>query len=118
MVIDFSDDLGKKHFEFVFVGFILGGSIQSTKGMKVLRLEVGLFEKLESISDLKPCGKKLSNGEPARQLKESEPRQLQIDIHEFDLLYSYMSEVPWQAGTPAKMALETIDWLQKVSKNG
>lgn len=116
MILDFKDELGKKHFEFCFVGFILGGSLQERKGMQVLRTEVSLFEKLESISELKPCGKKLVNGEADRQLQEEGPKQLYIDPTEFDMLYNYLAAVPWQAGSPAKFAVETIDWLTAESR--
>jgi len=108
MTLTFRDDLGKRHFEFCFVGFVLGGSMQDKKNMTVLRREVALFEKLERISELKPCGKKLVNGEPERQLTGE---ALDLDVVEFDLLYGYISITPWQSGTPAKHALETLDWL-------
>lgn len=111
MILNFDDDLGKRHFEFCFVGFVMGGSLQPQKGLTVLRRELGLFEKLESISDLKPCGKKMGNGEPERQLKVEGARQIQVDLMEFDLLYGYIAGVPWQSGTPTKHAVETIDWL-------
>jgi hypothetical protein len=111
MVLHFTDDdLGKRHFEFCFVGFVLGGSLQDKKSMSLLRREVTLFEKIESISDLMPCGKKLVNGEAQRQLK-TDPQQVEIDLMEFDLLHGYISIVPWQTGTPTKHALETLDWL-------
>jgi len=110
MILNFSDELGKLHFEFCFVGFVLGGSLQDKKNMIVLRREVALFQKFESISELKPCGKKLVNGEPDRQLSNN-ALQLEIDSTEFDLLYGYISATPWQTGTPAKQALETLDWL-------
>ena len=114
MILDFSDELGKRHFEFCFVGFVLGGSLQDKKGMTVLRREVSLFEKLEAVSDPKPCGKKMVNGEPERQLQAGDaPRQLELDVHEFDLLYGYMAAVPWQSGTPTKHAVEALDWLQR-----
>jgi hypothetical protein len=120
VILDFSDELGRRHFEFCFVGFVLGGSMQQQKGMTVMRREVSLFEKLESISDLKPCGKKMVNGEPERQLKVAEgkapldlPLALDLDVHEFDLLYGYVAAVPWQSGTPMKHALEALDWLQR-----
>jgi len=116
MILDFSDETGKKRFEFCFVGFVLGGSMQQTKGMQVLRSEVAIFEKLEVISELKPCGKKLLNGEPDRQLKAEGNRTLQLSIQEFDLLYNYMVMVPWQTGTPSKNAVMTLDWLQSESK--
>ena len=114
MILDFSDENGKRHFEFCFVGFVLGGSMQQTKGMTVLRREMGIFEKLESISELKPCGKKMVNGEPERQLLNG--GQIKIDMPEFDLLFSYVAQVPWQSGTPTRHALETIDWLLNESQ--
>ena len=116
MILNFEDDRGKMHFEFCFVGFVLGGSMQQTKGMQVLRTEVALFEKLESISDLKPCGKKMVNGEPERQLKADGSRQLQIHVTEFDLLFNYVAQVPWQTGTPSRNALDTLDWLAAANK--
>jgi hypothetical protein len=116
MILNFEDDRGKMHFEFCFVGFVLGGSMQQTKGMQVLRTEVSLFEKLETVSDLKPCGKKMVNGEPERQLKVEGNRQLQIHVTEYDLLFNYMAQVPWQTGTPSRNALDTLDWLQGESR--
>lgn len=117
MILNFDDDLGARHFEFCFVGFVLGGSLQEKKGLQVLRTEVGLFEKLESISDPKPCGKKLVNGEPERQLKNGgASKQLQIGMTEFDLLYNYVAAVPWQSGTPTRSAVETIDWLERTQR--
>lgn len=115
MILNFADEQGKRHFEFVFVGFILGGSLQDKKGMQVLRTEVGIFEKLESISELKPCGKKLVNGEPERQLKNGDGSvpSLQLTLQEYDILYNYLGQVPWQSGTPTKNAVETIDWLER-----
>jgi hypothetical protein len=119
MILNFEDEKGKQYFEFCFVGFVLGGSMQREKGMTILRREVGLFEKLESISEPKPCGKKMANGEPERQLlNDDTPKQLRIDMNEFDLLYNYLANLPWQTGTPARKAVETIDWLEKESKNG
>jgi len=111
MTLDFTDDLGTRHFEFCFVGFVLGGSLQDRKTLTVLRREVALFEKLEQISELKPCGKKMVNGEPERQVTPG--ARLEVEPVEFDLLYAYVSIVPWQAGTPAKQALDTLDWLQR-----
>jgi hypothetical protein len=116
MILNFEDELGKRHFEFCFVGFVMGGCLQQTKGLSILRRELGVFEKLEAISDLKPCGKKMGNGEPERQLKEDGSRQLRLDPPEFDMLHNYLTEVPWQAGTPCRHALETIDWLIRSEK--
>lgn len=110
--LTFTDDLGPRHFEFCFVGFVLGGSLLDRKGLTILRREMQLFEKLESISEVKPCGKKLVNGEPDRQLLNgSSERQIQIDGPEFDMLYNYIAAVPWQSGSPVRHALETLDWL-------
>ena len=118
MLLHFDDELGKRHFEFCFVGFVLGGSLQEKKGMAVLRREVSLFEKLESISAPKPCGKKMINGEPERQILPGAPGlAIEIDATEFDLLYGYLSIVPWQTGTPARHALETLDWLVAESRH-
>jgi len=64
MTLSFDDELGKRHFEFCFVGFILGGSLLDKKGLTVLRREMQLFEKLESVSELMPCGKKLEEDLP------------------------------------------------------
>ena len=97
--------------------FVLGGSLQEKKSMTVLRREVVLFDKLCAISELKPCGKKMVNGEAERQLTSGDaPKQLDIDVTEFDLLYGYLSIVPWQTGTPAKQALDTLDWLLAASR--
>jgi hypothetical protein len=116
MILNFDDERGKIRFEFCFVGFVLGGSMQATKGMQVLRTEVAMFEKFESISEPKPCGKKMMNGEPERQLKEEGNRTVQIHITEFDLLFNYMAQVPWQTGTPSRNALEALDWMVGESK--
>ena len=103
---------GRGGLSTCFVGFVLGGCLQQTKGMTVLRREVALFEKLEAISDPMPCGKKMANGEPVRQLKNGDSsRQIHLDPTEYDLLYSYMAQVPWASGSPVKTAVEIIDWL-------
>jgi hypothetical protein len=109
--LTFTDDLGPRHFEFCFVGFVLGGSLLDRKGITILRREMQLFEKLEAISEVKPCGKKLVNGEADRQLLKEGERQLQIDGAEFDMLYNYIAAVPWQSGSPVRHALDTLDWL-------
>jgi len=116
MILNFEDDDGKMHFEFCFVGFVLGGSMQEKKGMQVLRTEVGIFEKFETISELKPCGKKMINGEPERQLKADGPKQIQFHITEFDTIFNYMALVPWSTGTPSRNALRTLDWMLQSSK--
>jgi len=115
MILDFDNELGKKHFEFCFVGFVLGGCVQEKKGIAILRREKALFSKLEAISELKPCGKKMVNGEPERQLVNGS--KLELDAQEFEILHHYIGQVPWQSGTPVSNALETIDWLEATAKN-
>lgn len=111
MTLTFDDELGKRHFEFVFVGFVLGGSLLDKKGIAVLRRELQLFEKLEAISEVKPCGKKLVNGEADRQLVNG--GALQLEGAEFEMLCHYLSIVPWQTGSPVRHALDTLDWLAR-----
>jgi hypothetical protein len=111
MILNFSDELGKRHFEYCFVGFILGGSFLDKKGLSILRREMNLFEKFENISELFPCGKKLPNGEPQRQLISEGNKQIEINESEFDMLYNYISMTPWQVGTPTRNAFECLDWL-------
>jgi hypothetical protein len=118
MILDFTDENGKRHFEFCFVGFIAGGCMQEKKGMQVLRTELSLFEKFEAISEPKPCGKKLASGEPDRVLRSDGPRQIHIDSNELGMLYDYLSNVPWQTGTPVRYAVETLYWLQELGKRG
>jgi hypothetical protein len=81
-----------------------------------MRREVALFEKLEAISELKPCGKKMVNGEPERQLLLDGARVLDLEPSEFDLLYNHVAAVPWQTGTPTVQALDTLDWLQATQR--
>ena len=121
MTLDFSDENGPMHFEFVFQGFILGGSmIPGAKNLQVLRRELSILEKLESISHEKPCGKKLPTDEPDRALTGNHPDyppakvEIEITDQEHDMLYNYMSIVPWNPGQPLRNALKTIDWLQNV----
>jgi hypothetical protein len=117
MILPFDDEFGTRRFEFCFVGFVLGGSLQEKKGMTVLRAEVAIFEKLEAISEAMPCGKKLVNGEPQRQLRaDGTSPQLQISVQEYDLLYSYIACVPWQTGSPARHAVEVLDWLERIHR--
>jgi hypothetical protein len=114
MMLTFDDDLGARHFEFCFVGFVLGGSMQDKKGLQILRTEVAIFEKLEAISEPMPCGKTLVNGEAKRQLLNGDTsKQLHLTSPEFDLLYHYVAAVPWQTGGAGRAALDTIDWLER-----
>ena len=124
LTLTFDDALAGRHFEFLFVGFILGGSLQEKKGLHLLRTELALFDKLEAISELRPCGKTLVNGEPDRRLKTTGQGdgggrlQLPLTAQEIDLLTTYISQVPWQTGSPGKHALETLDWLAQQQNGG
>lgn len=97
-----------KKFEFIYNGFIIGGSLVQSKGLPVLRRELQLLDKLESISKDCECGKKIINEEIQRELVGGE---IELNIQEYDMLYNYISSVPWSAGKSVRDALETIDWL-------
>lgn len=101
----------QKRFEILHSGFIVGGSLITTKGVTALRRELLILDKLESISEEFPCGKKIpGTDEPARKLSEGE-RHIIIDGAEFDMLNNYIGAVPWSTGRPARLAIQTLDWL-------
>lgn len=113
-----NDEVGKRYFEFVYEGFLLGGSVVQNKGLKVLRTEISLLDKLEAISQDCACGRKIGSGENARELLP-DAQWIKIDEREFDILFNYIGLVPWKSGKPVRHALEVIDWLagaQKQSK--
>jgi len=120
MIISFEDELGPMHFTYVFEGFVLGGSITEKKGLSILRREFNILEKLEGISHVLPCGRKLPSEELARELDDkmegNAPRQIQIDEYEFDILFTYITLVPWKTGASLKNALNTIDWLVRIQR--
>ena len=117
MMLDFSDENGEMFFEFVYEGFIIGGSLVRSKGLSVMRREMALMGKFETISHEFPCGKKIVADEPKRKLNKEGNRVIHIDIPEFDILYSYITTVPWSTGLPVKRALQTIDWLERNQKS-
>jgi len=120
MIISFEDELGPMHFTYEFEGFVLGGSITEKKGFAILRREFNILEKLEGISHVLPCGRKLPSEELARELDDkmegNAPRQIQIDEYEFDILFTYITLVPWKTGASLKNALNTIDWLVRIQR--
>jgi hypothetical protein len=118
MILDFNCENAKKKFEFVHDGFLLGGSMVQTKGLTVMRREMDILNKLESISHPKPCGKKLPTDEPARALNDEGNLVIHIDAPQFDILFSYITMVPWKTGAPLRDALETIDWLAACQRMG
>jgi len=116
MILDFNSDKGDMLFEFTYEGFIIGGSLVKQKSLSIMRREMNMMEKFESISHEYPCGKKIISDEPKRKLNAEGNRQVHIDIPEFDILYTYITNVPWSTGLPVKRALETIDWLERNSR--
>ena len=112
MILDFNHEKGPMYFEFVYEGFIIGGSLVKSKGLSVMRREMNLMEKFESISHEYPCGKKILADEPNRKLNKEGNKLIHIDIPEFEILYNYITLVPWSTGNPVKRALETIDWIE------
>lgn len=111
MTIPFTYDDSSMKFEFMYEGFVLGGSLENNKGMTVLRTEIKILDKFEAISDLYPCEKKLPTGEPNRFLSHKENLELELTNEELKLIMKYMSLVPWQTGSPARNFIKTYDWL-------
>ena len=112
------DDVSKKRFEYIFHGLIIIGNQNTQKGLTVLNREISLLDKLEAISKPMPCGKLVPGStEPDRQLDfEGEVTHLgfNLDDNEFDLLFDYVSKVPWSIGSSSRDAIKTLNWL----KNG
>jgi hypothetical protein len=106
------NDESKQRFETLFHGLIVYGNQNTTKGLSVLSREIGLLDKLESISKPCECGKTIGN-EPDRELIF--PAEITINDSEFDMLYDYISKVPWSIGKPARIALKTLEWLKGAS---
>ena len=97
-----------KKFEFIYNGFLIGGSLTSSKGLVVLRRELSILEKLEKISKDCECGKKVLNDEPQRELVGGE---VELNPAEHELLINYIGAVPWSTGKSVREALSTLDWL-------
>ena len=110
-----NDEVGKTKFEIVFHGMIIYGNQNTNKGLTVLRTEISLLDKIEGISKPCDCGKKIGNDDD-RELDFSGPEDkgpsIQITENEFDLLYDYISKVPWSIGKSSRDALKTLDWLK------
>jgi hypothetical protein len=101
-------EVDEKRFEFIYTGFIIGGSLIQQKGLPVLRREIAILDKLHSISKDCECGKKIIQEETQRELTGG---SIEFDRPEFDLLYNYISAVPWSSGKAVRHAVDTIDWL-------
>lgn len=111
------DDISKKRFEYLFHGLIILGNQNTSKGLSVLSKEIQILDKIESISKQCECGKKVAGSqETDRELDFSdglgEARAITLDDTEFDLLYDYVSKVPWSIGSSSREALKTLDWLR------
>ena len=110
-----SDD-SKKAFEVIFHGLIVMGNQNTQKGLTVLKREISILDKIESISKPCECGKTVPNSqEPDRELIVDRPEVgigLTLDDNELDLLCDYISRVPWSIGKPSRLALQTLDWLK------
>ena len=111
-----NDEVGKTRFEFIFHGMIIHGNQNTNKGLSVLRTEISLLDKIEEISKPCECGKKIGNDED-RELAftTNQPEEylgFKINDNEFDLLYDYISKVPWSIGKSSRDALKTLDWLK------
>jgi hypothetical protein len=112
-----NDDVSKKRFEVVFHGLMVLGNQNTQKGLSILNREISILDKLEAISAPCKCGKKLPGMEETdRELifNENSSCEFTIDDHEFDLLYDYISKVPWSIGESSRNAIRTLNWL----KNG
>lgn len=114
--LTFSDDeQSKKRFEVLFHGMYVLGNQNTQKGLSVLRTEIAILDKLESISKPCDCGKTLPGSkESDRELMflDDVPSTVVINDQEFDLLYDYVSKVPWSIGAASRAALSTLDWLK------
>jgi hypothetical protein len=114
-VFTFSDsDADKQRFEIVYRGLIIMGNTNTQKGLSVLTRELALLDKLEAISHPCDCGRLVpGTKEPDRELTTgADPRSLVIDDQEFDLLYQYVSGVPWSIGTSSRGAIQALLWLR------
>jgi hypothetical protein len=100
-----------KKFEFIYNGFIIGGSLVQQKGLQILRRELTLLDKLESISKDCECGKKIINEEHQREL---EGGTIELDMMELKLLTDYIGSVPWSSGKSVRDALATLDYLHSL----
>lgn len=123
--LEFKDDEeSKKRFETLFHGLIVTGNTNTQKGLTVLNREINLLDKFEGISKPCECGKRLPGlNEPDRELDFSNTNSeltntiltITIDDMEFDLLYDYVGKVPWSIGTPARIAIKTLNWLKNAN---
>lgn len=107
------DEQGRKFFEYMFRGLIIGGNQNGQKGLSILKREISLLDKLEEISEPCECGRLVpGTKEPDRELREG-GSTVDIDEQQYDLLYQYVSSVPWSIGESSRGAIKALDRLQK-----
>jgi len=104
------DEVSRKRFEVLLHGLFVLGNQNTQKGLSVLKTELSILDKLEAISKPCECGKTLPGGkESDRELLPD--AEITLSDPEFDLLYDYISKVPWAIGNPSRLAIQTLDWL-------
>src|SRR3990167_1403390 len=104
----------KEQFELLYEGFMMGGNIVQQKGFAVMRREIAILDKFESISKDCECGRLITGTkETAREYVSGE---LELDDKEFDLIWSYISLVPWSTGKSVRNAVATLQALKNVGK--
>jgi len=106
-------ELDEKRFEFIYSGFIIGGTLTQSKGLLVLRRELSILDKLQSVSKDCECGKKIIQDETQRELIDG-TSYIEFENPEFELLKQYVGSVPWSTGRAVRDAVMTIDWLEKL----
>jgi hypothetical protein len=112
------DDLSKKRFEYIFHGLFILGNQNTQKGLSVLRLEIELLDKIEFISKPCDCGKTVGGSkELDRELDFTTDvaKEIRLNDNEFDLLYDYISKVPWSIGSSSREALKTLEWIKNAN---
>lgn len=109
-------DLGRARFETIFRGLIIMGNQNTQKGLSVLTRELALLDALEAISQPCACGRLVAGTkEPDRELlarATPDPLVVQLDDQQFDLLYQYVSAVPWAIGASSRSAVRVLAWLK------
>jgi hypothetical protein len=113
-----NEDISKERFEYIFHGLIIMGNQNTQKGLSVLNREISLLDKIEKISKPCECGKMVAGSqEPDRELvfnDDNTSPELVVDDAEFDILFDYVSKVPWSIGKSSRGAISCLNWM----KNG
>jgi hypothetical protein len=110
-----NDDESKRRFEIVFHGLFILGNQNTQKGLSVLKTELSILDHIESISKPCECGKKIAGSDESDRELEFDggpARQISLTDQQFDLLYDYISKVPWSIGKSSRDALKTLDWIK------